>query len=182
MKFYLETSGFINLFDNTVFNKLKENFPEIEEKKIKLCISPLVLEEFFYTLMYKKDKDSRKIFSKFVGNAGLSIKEKIGNFFSAHGEKFYEFLEDFEIISVGKETSFIFKENILKSLTRRVGTYDLLHIYLSSKLDGIVTADRKLADWVKNNSEQFQFKKGYLIICYSLKSKNFEIFGLEEGI
>ena len=33
MEFYLETSGFVNLFDNTIFNKLKENFPEIEEKK-----------------------------------------------------------------------------------------------------------------------------------------------------
>jgi len=179
MEFYLETSGFVNLFDNTIFNKLKENFPEIEEKKIKLCISPFVLEEFFYTLLYKKDKDSRKIFSKFVGNINLSIREKAKNFFSRHGNKFYEFLEDFEIISIEKEISFIFKENILQNLTNKVGTYDLLHIYLSSKLDGIVTADKRLVDWIKNNSRHFQFKKEYLIIHYSYRSKNFDILKVE---
>lgn len=51
MKFYLDACGFIYLLDNNIFDELKREFPEIKEKKIKLCISPVVLEEFFFHFM-----------------------------------------------------------------------------------------------------------------------------------
>lgn len=93
-------------------------------------------------------------------------------FFSRYGDKFYKFLADFEIFSIDKEYSFIFKEDLLKLLTSKTKTYDLLHFYLSMRVDGIITTDEKFVEWIKNNLGHFQrdLKENYNIIYYSIKS------------
>ncbi len=169
LQLYVDTSSFIGLFDEKTKENLMRNLPEIKEGRISLFISPYVIEEFFHTIFYKEEETP--FLQKLVGNPKSKIGEKVNYFFTHFKEKFPLYLNQFKMLEIKGEIPIIFlDEEVMRNLTEKTRTYDLLHLFTSiiSGLDGILTSDFPFFEWIKNNKET--------IMKYIQKTKSFFVF------
>ena len=155
MKIYLDTGGFMALFSDEGWKILRDNLGD-KLNEINFCISPFTLEEFFYNILYRNEKE---VVKRICGTAKEGPKERVKAFFKNHSERFAGFLTNFEPVGIEKDIIFLFSnKNILGSLTKNVKTYDILHFLtaLSNRLDGFLTADKKLIEWIAKNKKLFE--------------------------
>lgn len=177
MRVYLDTSGFMALFSQEGWKIIEKELGK--EADVAFCISPFTLEEFFFTILYKKKE--KEIIKKFCGDVIEDPKKRAEAFFRKFGKEFASFLSRFERVGVESDVMFLFaNKKILGMLTKNVKTYDLLHLLtaVSNRLDGFLTTDRKFVDWMRRNKSLFEItiSDDFKFFLMDLKERKLEVF------
>lgn len=179
MKIFLDTGVFAAYLLPEVRDVLEKEFAGIKDKKDTLCITPLVLEEFSHTLLYKIGSDTG-IFDQLGGNK-TSRPERIKHFFDNYGAVLQTLLLYAEHLDVPKQIGALLADKqLLETLTADVRTMDLLHVLSAAFLntDVLITSDSKLFSWVQGNIELFKgtIQKDFLFVHLDLKTLKLEQF------
>ena len=166
MKIFLDTGIFSAYLVQEIREKIEGGFEGIRKGEDTLFTSPLILEEFFHTLLYNSGKDS-KIFWDLIGHKE-DRQDKLNYFFSTYGNVLQTLLAYTQPLGVPKEIrSLLANKMILEKLNDSVRTMDILHLLTSgfNDMDAIFTSDKKLYDWIRENHKLFEgtLKDGFLI-------------------
>lgn len=181
MKLLLDANAFIGYFFDKNFRKLiDDKYPGITEGRIGLCISPLILEEFFYNLI----STPRGILKKLTSNK-TDREDRIRHFFKNYGSEFILALDSIESLDIPSRTNAILGgEELLISLTpfgKNLGTMDIVHFSTAifHELEGIITEDNAFYNWFKKNKDLRKIKdalpKNFEFILVDVKKKEIEI-------